>query len=291
MATAIREVGVWRQTRTLLLKNYLIKCRTKKSSVQEILFPLFFLFWLILISMMHPNKKYEEVPDIELNPLDKSILSNLILGYTPVTNITRNIMQTVSTDHLPDVIITEEYTNEKELVASSLSKSSNFVGVVFKDFMSYELRFFPDTIPVSSIYMDSRAGCSKSCEAAQYWSSGFTVLQASIDAAIIQLKTNVSLWKELESTKAVIMGETAVVEIDTFPRGVILIYLVIAFSPFGYFLAIHIVAEKEKKLKEFLKIMGLHDTAFWYVVKSLLFGMIDNCIKYTHLQNCNFVII
>uniref|UniRef100_A0A8C4PSV0 Cholesterol transporter ABCA5 n=1 Tax=Equus asinus TaxID=9793 RepID=A0A8C4PSV0_EQUAS len=263
MATAIREVGVWRQTRTLLLKNYLIKCRTKKSSVQEILFPLFFLFWLILISMMHPNKKYEEVPDIELNPLDKSILSNLILGYTPVTNITRNIMQTVSTDHLPDVIITEEYTNEKELVASSLSKSSNFVGVVFKDFMSYELRFFPDTIPVSSIYMDSRAGCSKSCEAAQYWSSGFTVLQASIDAAIIQLKTNVSLWKELESTKAVIMGETAVVEIDTFPRGVILIYLVIAFSPFGYFLAIHIVAEKEKKLKEFLKIMGLHDTAFW----------------------------
>uniref|UniRef100_A0A8D2BIW4 Cholesterol transporter ABCA5 n=1 Tax=Sus scrofa TaxID=9823 RepID=A0A8D2BIW4_PIG len=263
MATAIREVGVWRQTRTLLLKNYLVKCRTKKSSVQEILFPLFFLFWLILISMMHPNKKYEEVPDRELNPMDKSMLANVVLGYTPVTNITRNIMQKVSSDHLPDVIITEEYTNEQELIASSLSKPSNFVGVVFKDCMSYELRFFPDTVPVSSIYMDSRAGCSKSCEAVQYWSSGFTVLQASIDDAIIQLKTNVSFWKELESTKAVIMGETPVVEIDTFPRGVILIYLVIAFSPFGYFLAIHIVAEKEKKLKEFLKIMGLHDTAFW----------------------------
>lgn len=52
--------------------------------------------------MMHPNKKYEEVPDIELAPMDKSILSNLILGYTPVTNITRNIMQKVSSDHLPD---------------------------------------------------------------------------------------------------------------------------------------------------------------------------------------------
>ncbi|XP_026936312.1 cholesterol transporter ABCA5 isoform X2 [Sagmatias obliquidens] len=263
MATAIREVGVWRQTRTLLLKNYLIKCRTKKSSVQEILFPLFFLFWLVLISMMHPNKIYEEVPDMELNPMDKSVLSNLVLGFTPVTNITRDIMHKVSTDHLPNVIITEEYTSEKELLASSLSKPSNFVGVVFKDFMSYELRFFPDMIPVSSVYMDSRAGCSKSCEAVQYWSSGFTVLQASIDTAIIQLKTNVSFWKKLEPTKAVLMGETAVVEIDTFPRGVILIYLVIAFSPFGYFLAIHIVAEKEKKLKEFLKIMGLHDTAFW----------------------------
>ncbi|KAM5273748.1 cholesterol transporter ABCA5 [Ctenodactylus gundi] len=263
MDTAIREVGVWRQTRTLLLKNYLIKCRTKKSSVQEILFPLFFLFWLILISMMHPNKKHEEMPDRELTPMDKSILSNLVLGYTPVTNTTSYIMQRVSTDYLPDVIRTEEYTSEKEMVASSLSKSSDFVGVVFKDLMSYELRFFPDKIPLSSIYMDSRAACSKSCEAAQYWSSGFTVLQASIDAAIIELKTNVSVWNELESTKAVIMGESAVVEIDIFPRGVILIYLVIAFSPFGYFLAIHIVAEKEKKLKEFLKIMGLHDTAFW----------------------------
>uniref|UniRef100_A0A672UQS1 Cholesterol transporter ABCA5 n=1 Tax=Strigops habroptila TaxID=2489341 RepID=A0A672UQS1_STRHB len=53
------------------------------------------------------------------------------------------------------------------------------------------------------------------------------------------------------------------VEIDNFPRAIILIYLVIAFSPFGYYLAIHIVAEKERKLKEFLKILGLHDTAFW----------------------------
>ncbi|XP_038613025.1 ATP-binding cassette sub-family A member 5 [Tachyglossus aculeatus] len=263
MATAIREVGVWRQTRTLLLKNYLIKCRTKKSSVQEILFPLFFLFWLILISMMHPNKKYAEMPDAELNPMDKSIFSKFELGYTPVTNTTRDIMHQVASDYLPDVGNMEEYETEKALQEASLSKPTNFVGVVFKDSVTYELRFFPDLIPVTSVYMDSRAGCSKSCEAAVYWHSGFTVLQASIDAAIIQLKTNHSVWEELELTKAVIMGESAVVEIDNFPRGVILIYLVIAFSPFGYYLAIHIVAEKEKKLKEFLRIMGLHDTAFW----------------------------
>lgn len=54
---------------------------------------------------MHPNKKYEEVSDIELNPMDKSSLSNLILGYTPVNNITSSIMQTVSTDHLLDGIV------------------------------------------------------------------------------------------------------------------------------------------------------------------------------------------
>lgn len=55
--------------------------------------------------MMHPNKKYEEVRDRELTPMDKSILSDLILGYTPVTNITSNIMQRVSTDYLSDGIV------------------------------------------------------------------------------------------------------------------------------------------------------------------------------------------
>ncbi|NXN03547.1 ABCA5 protein, partial [Sylvia borin] len=78
-----------------------------------------------------------------------------------------------------------------------------------------------------------------------------------------QLKTNHSVWQQLDLTRAMVMGEAAVVEIDNFPRAIILIYLVIAFSPFGYYLAIHIVAEKERKLKEFLKILGLHDTAFW----------------------------
>lgn len=31
---APREAGVWRQTKALLFKNCLVKCRTKKSSVQ-----------------------------------------------------------------------------------------------------------------------------------------------------------------------------------------------------------------------------------------------------------------
>lgn len=78
------------------------------------------------------------------------------------------------------------------------------------------------------------------------------------------------------------MGEAAVVEIDNFPRAIILIYLVIAFSPFGYYLAIHIVAEKERKLKEFLKILGLHDTAFWYV-SGITRSLLKNCKIYEEI--------
>uniref|UniRef100_A0A8C0ZGY7 Cholesterol transporter ABCA5 n=1 Tax=Cyanistes caeruleus TaxID=156563 RepID=A0A8C0ZGY7_CYACU len=259
------EAGVWRQTRALLFKNCLIKCRTKKSSVQEVLFPLFFLFWLILMSMMHPHRKFDEVANTDLGPLDPSVLVNFVIGYTPPTPVAREIMKKVAFDNFEDGLITEEYLSEEELEEASFLKPSNFVGVVFKDSMSYQLRFH-DSIAMSSIYMESRATCSslrKSCESVTYWSSGFTALQACIDAAIIQMKTNHSVWEQLDLTRAMVMGEAAVVEIDNFPRAIILIYLVIAFSPFGYYLAIHIVAEKERKLKEFLKILGLHDTAFW----------------------------
>ncbi|XP_008629370.1 PREDICTED: ATP-binding cassette sub-family A member 5 [Corvus brachyrhynchos] len=260
-----REAGVWRQTRALLFKNCLIKCRTKKSSVQEVLFPLFFLFWLILMSMMHPHRKYDEVANTDLGLLHTSVLVNFVIGYTPPTPMAREIMKKVAFDNFEDGLITEEYLSEEELEEASFLKPSNFVGVVFKDSMSYQLRFH-DSIAMSSIYTESRATCSslrKSCESVTYWSSGFTALQACIDTAIIQLKTNHSVWEQLQLTRAMVMGEAAVVEIDNFPRAIILIYLVIAFSPFGYYLAIHIVAEKERKLKEFLKILGLHDTAFW----------------------------
>ncbi|KFW91411.1 cholesterol transporter ABCA5 isoform X1 [Phalacrocorax carbo] len=274
-----REAGVWRQTRALLFKNCLIKCRTKKSSVQEVLFPLFFLFWLILMSMMHPHRRYGEVANTNLGTLDTSMLVNFVIGYTPPTRMAREIMKKVAFDHFEDGIITEEYLSEEELQEASAFKPSNFVGVVFNDAMSYQLRF-PDSVAMSSIYMESRASCSnlrKGCESVTYWSSGFTALQACIDAAIVQLKTNQSVWEQLELTRAMVMGEAAVVEIDNFPRAIILIYLVIAFSPFGYYLAIHIVAEKERKLKEFLKILGLHDTAFWLswvlLYMSLIFVM------------------
>ncbi|XP_059720093.1 cholesterol transporter ABCA5 isoform X1 [Haemorhous mexicanus] len=262
---AAREAGVWRQTRALLFKNCLVKCRTKKSSVQEVLFPLFFLFWLILMSMMHPHRKYDEVPNTDLGPLDPLVLVNFVIGYTPPTALAREVMRKVAFDNFEDGLITEEYLSEEELEQAGALKPSNFVGVVFQGPLSYQLRF-RHSVAMGSLYSESRATCSslrKSCESVTYWSSGFTALQACIDAAIIQLKTNHSVWEQLELTRAMVMGEAAVVEIDNFPRAIILIYLVIAFSPFGYYLAIHIVAEKERKLKEFLKILGLHDTAFW----------------------------
>ncbi|XP_069511181.1 cholesterol transporter ABCA5-like [Ambystoma mexicanum] len=263
-ALSVKDANVWRQTKALLYKNYLVKCRTKKTSIQEILFPLFLLILLMFLSLMHPNKHYDAMPSTILGSLHEYLTSDLSLGYTPLTNRTSRIMQLVYSDCLPKDIFIEEYVDEEEMREASVSKQEKFVGIVFTDTMSYQLRFFPDSVPVSVDYTESRANCyTLECEAATYLHSEFTSLQACIDSTLVKLKTNYSVWDELKSTKVILMGEPAVMEIDTFPRAIILIYLVMAFSPFGYYVAAHVVAEKEKKLKEFLKIMGLHDTAFW----------------------------
>lgn len=41
------------------------------------------------------------------------------------------------------------------------------------------------------------------------------------------------------------------------------IYLVMAYSPFITFLTIALVHEKERKIKEAMRMMGMRDTAFW----------------------------
>ncbi|KAF2976448.1 hypothetical protein EK904_013001, partial [Melospiza melodia maxima] len=105
--------------------------------------------------MMHPHRKYDEVPNTDLGPLDPSVLVNFVIGYTPPTAQARDIMRKVASDNFEDGLITEEYLSEEELEEASFLKPSNFVGVVFKDPMSYQLRFH-DSIAMSSIYTESR---------------------------------------------------------------------------------------------------------------------------------------
>jgi hypothetical protein len=52
-------------------------------------------------------------------------------------------------------------------------------------------------------------------------------------------------------------------------RVVIPLYMVIALSQFITYLLILIVGEKENKIKEGMKIMGLKDSVFWYAYFSL----------------------
>ncbi|NXI31378.1 ABCA5 protein, partial [Sterrhoptilus dennistouni] len=83
------------------------------------------------------------------------VLACFLVGFGPPTPMAKEIMKKVAFDNFEDGLITEEYLSEEELEEASFLKPSNFVGVVFKDSMSYQLRFH-DSIAMSSIYTESR---------------------------------------------------------------------------------------------------------------------------------------
>lgn len=78
------------------------------------------------------------------------------------------------------------------------------------------------------------------------------------------MKTKRPVWNELK-VRAVMMGHPGSVEVQKFPQWLISIYLVLAFTPFVSFLIVNVAAEKEQRLKDTMGMMGLYDSAFWYV--------------------------
>ncbi|KAF5907375.1 ATP-binding cassette sub-family A member 5-like [Clarias magur] len=228
----------------------------------ELILPLLLLGLLILISMLNPHISYGNISTAELD--DGNYLSFKGLGYTPITNVTSLIMEEVAQElHMQDRL--EMFFSEEDLENASLYEPLGYVGVVFLDKMSYQLRFPYNQVPLPSDYTESFANCyanDYNCPAANYWYSGFIRLQSLIDAAIIQMQTKRSAWREL-NVRVVMMGHPGSVEVQKFPHALISIYLVLAFTPFVSFLIVNVAAEKEHRLKDTMSMMGLYDTAFW----------------------------
>ncbi|XP_031417199.1 cholesterol transporter ABCA5-like isoform X1 [Clupea harengus] len=293
-----REAGVWHQTRSLLYKNLLIKWRTKQQSLQELILPLMLLSLLILISTLNPHVYYGGVGTTELE--SENYLSLKGLGYTPITNVTNHIMEEVAQElHMQDRL--EMFANEEDLENASLYEPLGYVGVVFRDNMSYRLRFPYNQLPLPSDYTESIASCfsnSVNCRAANYWYSGFVRLQTLIDATIIQMQTKRSVWREMD-VRVVMMGQPGSVEVQKFPHALISIYLVLAFTPFVSFLIVNVAAEKEHRLKDTMSMMGLYDSAFWLswgllyaalvTTMSILMAVISTCTSLFY--HSNFLVI
>uniref|UniRef100_A0A8D0CJU8 Cholesterol transporter ABCA5 n=1 Tax=Scleropages formosus TaxID=113540 RepID=A0A8D0CJU8_SCLFO len=221
------------------------------------------------------------------------------LGYTPINNITSQIMEDVARDlpHCPKILINFFFI-VAELDNASLHDMPSFAGVVFLDNMSYRLRFPHNELPLPSDYTDCLSN-TMNCRAANYWYSGFVRLQALIDAAIIQMQTKRSVRREMRDLHVVMMGQPSAVEVQTFPHALISIYLVLAFTPFVSFLIVNVAAEKERRLKDAMTMMGLYDSAFWLswgllyaalvTTMSVLMAIIATCTAL--FPNSDFLVI
>uniref|UniRef100_A0A5F8H2T0 ABC transporter domain-containing protein n=1 Tax=Monodelphis domestica TaxID=13616 RepID=A0A5F8H2T0_MONDO len=224
-----RETSICQQTQALLCKNVLKKWRMKRESLLEWLLSLGLCLLLLLFRMHTTEIQIPGRPPVDLGSLDKFSYPDFRIKYMPVTSITQQIMEKIAL---------------APFMKGVFSTSSEQIFVL--------LSFFVIKIKILNL--------SRSLE--EYWEEGFVALQTIINSAIIEITTNYSVMDQLMSINGITMkvhpfiGQSLIIS-----NFVILIYIV-SFSPMIYFLTINVTRER-KKVKEWMTIMGLQDSAFW----------------------------
>ncbi|NXQ64136.1 ABC8B protein, partial [Anthoscopus minutus] len=279
-----RNISVFQQTKILLWKNFLIKWRMKRQSFQEWILSLLFLPLVLLISTFMFQVPYPEVPYSHLGHLDDPAFNatGVTIAFTPVTATTRHIMSKVASSSVMAGIKLEEMDNERAMEEAWISDKET-IGVVFKDNFSYHLRFPTSQVIIPNEvigYIDSCYNFSwEHCDSPMYWYKGFLSLQSSIDAAIIEMVSNHSVWEEMKSIAGVRMKSQSILFSISLEYSYLMAVIVMCFLPFMYFLSRNVTREK-KQLKVLMKTMGLQDIAFWLSWSLLysLYVLIFSCL-------------
>ncbi|NXE01436.1 ABCA9 protein, partial [Chaetorhynchus papuensis] len=276
--------SVFQQTKILLWKNVLIKWRMKMQSFQEWILSLLFLLLVFFVSLFMVQIHYPAVPYSHLGHLDDPAFNatGVTITFTPITATTRHIMNKVASSSLMTGIKLEELDDERAMEKAWISDEET-IGVVFKDNFSYHLRFPSRSVVIPNEvfgYIDSCYEFSvKLCNSPRYWYEGFLSLQSSIDAAIIEMVTNHSVWEEMKSIAGVRMKSRSILFSISLEYSYFMVIIVMCFFPFMYFLSRNVTREK-KKLKVLMRTMGLQDIAFWLSWSLLysLYVLIFSCL-------------
>ncbi|XP_019147857.3 ATP-binding cassette sub-family A member 9-like isoform X2 [Corvus cornix cornix] len=266
-AVSKKASQIFQQTCALLWKNLLLVWRMKAKSFQEWVASLVFLYILrdsAGLIMYYPT---QEFPYKFLGRLDEPAFNatGVTLMYTPATNTTRRIMAKVASSSALRGLIIEEMENEKKMEEKGILEDET-IGVVFKDDFSYTLRFQMGRAVFPNEGFEHIETCwdfsASHCKVPLYWYGGFLSVQSSIDAAVIEMKTNHSVWKEMKSITGVHLKTPMMKPLFKLDYLWFIICAILSYCPYMHFLSVKVLKEK-KKLKILMRAMGLQDIAYW----------------------------
>ncbi|KAJ8921257.1 hypothetical protein NQ315_013729 [Exocentrus adspersus] len=321
------------QLKAMLKRNILLKKREKRKTTAEVLLPLYSLAILIVMKIIIPNPNFPEMdtPRGEANLFEHfQKFSSHKVAVVPNTTETQDFLDeikilwdSIKQDNDSEIIWDLFSTKEDLLTAYWLKPEDMPIAVIFEEPgpingpLKYEIRTNPSLYgtPPTTILYSSPAACrdttsqwygvipgaietGESCPVNQYYYSGFTALQALLDYAKIRIDTKYNI-------------KVPEILLEMFPKGahtgnwmvafrlIIPLYMVMALSQFITYLLILIVGEKENKIKEGMKIMGLKDSVFWlswFIIYGIFvfFLTIVCCVLLFTLrvfQNTNFILI
>ncbi|XP_067671428.1 cholesterol transporter ABCA5-like [Haliotis asinina] len=261
------------QLKTLLWRNYLLKKRNRKQVFQELFFPIYFVLLLSLIKTFAKPSTTPPTPEFpQYNLADPRFIlnTNRTILVAPNTSDVKGIIASVES-YIGSLNVVYSAT-EAEAVALYKASSANVsAGIVFNntgDNPVYSIRTPYDDDLLSSVVFTGKGECLKAeqsatdsnCKANKYLTSGFAWLQHAIEAAFIKSK-NASF--PLPEVYVQMMPKDEFTSDISYIQTLSSVYFVMAYSFFVNFLTVNIVAEKEKKIREGMKMMGLKDSVFW----------------------------
>lgn len=282
----------------MLVRNLLLKKREKRKTMAEIFLPLYTLGILIVVKVLIPNPNY---PAMTTQRHEGDIFKlfdghkNNTIAVVPNSTETLNFLNSMNTlwlsmwdypDKLPLNFMVFD-TKDDLQAAYWRDPYSVPLAVIFEDpqpisqRLTYEIRTNPSyTSPPSPTELYSApVTCRKdtshwmggvlsietggSCPVNNYLHSGFLALQMIMDITKIRLDTGNSDVTVPDIKLEMFPKEAFTADWMLAFRVVIPLYTVLALSQFITYLLILIVGEKENKIKEGMKIMGLNDSVFW----------------------------
>ncbi|XP_065764705.1 ATP-binding cassette sub-family A member 6 isoform X2 [Muntiacus reevesi] len=264
----MKQKSVYQQTQALLCKNLLKKWRMKRENLLEWGFPILLALYMCIFSHLNKNVHFPGMPPQNLGRVDKYNRSFMDVVYTPVSNLTQQIMNKTACAPIMKGRRIIGAADEKAMDEIMLDTFSYSVGVIFNDSFSYKFKFYHRYyVPILkedffTAYCQGTNIDDFSCALEKYWKGGFVPLQAAINAAIIQTTTNHSVMEELMSVTAVNMKTLPFIFKENLQNEMFIFYCLLYFSPFIYFLSLNVTRER-KKYKDLMNLMGLQDSAFW----------------------------
>uniref|UniRef100_A0A8C2SGT9 ABC transporter domain-containing protein n=1 Tax=Capra hircus TaxID=9925 RepID=A0A8C2SGT9_CAPHI len=223
---------------------------------------------MCILSHLNQNVHFPGMPPQNLGRVDKYNRSFMDVVYTPVSNLTQQIMNTTAFAPVMKGRRIIGAPDEKSMDEIMLDTFSYSVGVIFNDSFSYKLKFYRRYyVPILkedffTAYCRRTNISDFSCALEKYWKGGFVPLQAAINAAIIQTTANHYVMEELMSVTAVNMKTPPFIFKENLQNEMFIFYCLLYFSPFLYFLSLNVTRER-KKYKDLMNLMGLQDSAFW----------------------------
>ncbi|KAL3853225.1 hypothetical protein ACJMK2_016781 [Sinanodonta woodiana] len=280
-----------RQFVLLLWKNFVLQKRKVCVTVFEIIIPIAFALLLVVIRSLSDSQYINHNTNYSTSdPASYNVAKeNYTLLYAPNTTVINNIMAMVNTSLGVETVT--GFNTEKELETEYSISNNVWAGVAFKgDYsssldpsISYSLRVAvrpgkedQDQWQTSNTYPFFQISGPRNNDPnggePYYYDTGFLTLKYYLDKAIIETVTRKTLNINVTMQKMPYPPHLRDVLISVLQTNLPL-FIVLSFILNALQISKNIAYEKENKLKESMKMMGLSTVMYWlsWFVKCLIY--------------------